>query len=628
MAATIDNDRGAPFNIVWRLAMADLAHEKWITACMALAIAAVVSPILLIFGLKHGAIQTLRDRLAGDPTNLEVTANEDPTAPFSMDWFESMKRHPAVGFIVPRRLSIYDQITHIPQHPGAEEEVSITLIPSGEGDPELMAAGIGKFPTFDTSSGRITAIANAPAAYAMQVSAGDILEFQCDRRKDLNSMPESHRLRIRIVATLPGPRRGSERLFVDPSLAEAVMKYRTWLPTPEFGVTADESGVRPAFDGAIVLTDVAIDREDEISLTTTSKFGQLAPFEMSEMERSRFPDHVDRFPFRYRLLGPPGEVYIPDFASLVSRLSDRRAMVMPWMAPMSANLTDARGHTEWSGELKAHRFVEVEDIPDRVRRPFQLHFDSRKATANDAKEFTLIREGAATRISLPVSVNRSEFGLMENSTFAFLDGELLGRLRLADKHAVRFHAPDYFTIQHPGFTGFRLYAASIDSVETVAQLVEDKGVSVFTQAREIEQVQQLNRYLGLTFSFIAAVGLVGTAGSLVANSLSAVRRKTRDLALLRLVGIEGWRLDCFPVYQSFVIGCLGFVLAVAVFAAGRPAIDLVFSSHLGDGESFCRLPISLIVAFGVGLLTVTVASSLLAVGHVRKIDPAESIRQE
>src|SRR5262245_45526903 len=64
--------RQTPRGIVLRLSSADLRHEWILTACLIMAVAAVLSPLLLLFGLKYGTIETLRIRLVQDPRNREI----------------------------------------------------------------------------------------------------------------------------------------------------------------------------------------------------------------------------------------------------------------------------------------------------------------------------------------------------------------------------------------------------------------------------------------------------------------------------------------------------------------------------------------------------------------------------
>ena len=64
-----------------------------------MSVAAVLSPLLLIFGLKYGTIDTLRMRLVQDPRNREVRPMASQA--FSHDWFAHLRQRPDVAFMVP-----------------------------------------------------------------------------------------------------------------------------------------------------------------------------------------------------------------------------------------------------------------------------------------------------------------------------------------------------------------------------------------------------------------------------------------------------------------------------------------------------------------------------------------------
>ncbi|MDR2725205.1 MAG: hypothetical protein LBC90_03890, partial [Candidatus Adiutrix sp.] len=49
--------------LIWRLVLADLRHEWLLSLCMILAIASILTPLLILLGLKYGTIETFRHRL-------------------------------------------------------------------------------------------------------------------------------------------------------------------------------------------------------------------------------------------------------------------------------------------------------------------------------------------------------------------------------------------------------------------------------------------------------------------------------------------------------------------------------------------------------------------------------------
>ena len=55
------------------LALRDYWHERLLSACAILGLAAVLAPLLVLLGVHHGIITAMTDRLKNDPRTLEIT---------------------------------------------------------------------------------------------------------------------------------------------------------------------------------------------------------------------------------------------------------------------------------------------------------------------------------------------------------------------------------------------------------------------------------------------------------------------------------------------------------------------------------------------------------------------------
>lgn len=86
--------------LVAHLAWRDLLHERRLFACMAIGFAAVLAPLIVLFGLKHGVIQGLRDSFIENPRARMVvnTANRN----FDQAFIAALQARPEVAFAVPR----------------------------------------------------------------------------------------------------------------------------------------------------------------------------------------------------------------------------------------------------------------------------------------------------------------------------------------------------------------------------------------------------------------------------------------------------------------------------------------------------------------------------------------------
>lgn len=86
------------------LALRDYAHEGLLSACSVLGLAAVLTPLLVLYGVKFGVVQTLTDRLLEDPRTLEISPVT--SGRYTPDYLARLAAHPDVSFVLPRTRSI------------------------------------------------------------------------------------------------------------------------------------------------------------------------------------------------------------------------------------------------------------------------------------------------------------------------------------------------------------------------------------------------------------------------------------------------------------------------------------------------------------------------------------------
>ena len=86
--------------VVARLALCDMRHEWILTVCMVLAMGAVIAPLMLLMGLKHGTVATLRHKLVQDPVYREIRPTK--TREYPSQWFQEFAARPEVGFLDPQ----------------------------------------------------------------------------------------------------------------------------------------------------------------------------------------------------------------------------------------------------------------------------------------------------------------------------------------------------------------------------------------------------------------------------------------------------------------------------------------------------------------------------------------------
>jgi putative ABC transport system permease protein len=210
--------------LITRLAFGDYRHEWVISACSVLALAAVLIPLLVLFGLKYGLISNLLDPLVENPRYREIT----PLASGSYDnqWLATLEARADVEFIVPRTRSIAASMRlRAPESP-VGRIIDVELIPSATGDPAL--AGVTTAP-----SGLAGVVISFSAADRLNVNVGDRLEGLLTRtRRDTQ---ETERLPLEVVGIAPAGAFARDGLFVSVPLIGAVEDFLDGRAVPALG---------------------------------------------------------------------------------------------------------------------------------------------------------------------------------------------------------------------------------------------------------------------------------------------------------------------------------------------------------------------------------------------------------
>ncbi|MGD8350792.1 MAG: peptide ABC transporter permease [Gammaproteobacteria bacterium] len=254
-----------------------------------------------------------------------------------------------------------------------------------------------------------------------------------------------------------------------------------------------------------------------------------------------------------------------------------------------------------------------------------------KVAVGDVIDASLSRQfdGKRDRVHLPVTVIEiaGPAATSRNVAFVHLDlliaSELFKDGRLVEDLGWEGDSSDSMERFYPSF---RLYARSINDVETLVGDLEREGVRVNANVAEISTVQSIDRNLAVIFWIIACVGALGFSFSLGASLWANVDRKRRDLSVLRLVGFKSGRIVLFPVLQAIYTAILGWLLAILVYLAFEYLINYFLAPRLNLDRALCFL---LAEHFLWALaLTVTVAILAAIIGGLRaaRIEPADGLR--
>jgi putative ABC transport system permease protein len=212
------------------LASRDYRNEWQMSGFFILALAAVLGPMLILFGLKFGIIGSMLDNLIQDPRNREI--RPVGSGRYDRAWIEQLRNRPEVAFIVPRTRAIAATIEL--KSDNSKQIVPVEMIPTERGDPLLKQRHMPQ--------GMKQLILSDSAARKLNVKPGDSISGSIARR--FKGRSERVHVTLKVTDAAPPASFSRDGAFVPLYLLEAAEDFRDGHAVPPLGwggtPTADE----------------------------------------------------------------------------------------------------------------------------------------------------------------------------------------------------------------------------------------------------------------------------------------------------------------------------------------------------------------------------------------------------
>ena len=223
------------FSTILRLACKDYWHEFLLSACAVLGLAAVLTPLMVLYGVKFGVVQTLTERLRNDPRNLEISPVV--SGRYTPEYLAQLAAHPDVAFVLPRTRSIAATMDLSANDANGETsrlQLVASLEPTATGDPLLLRFGAAApLMPQNPAAEAIGVTLSASAAEKLRVKQGDTLNGKVERR--FQGKVQTARVVLRVAAVLPLAAQQKDVAYVPLPLMEATEDYRDGRAVPELG---------------------------------------------------------------------------------------------------------------------------------------------------------------------------------------------------------------------------------------------------------------------------------------------------------------------------------------------------------------------------------------------------------
>lgn len=209
--------QGHPLPLLAGLVWKDFCHERVLSFCAVFALAAALTPLLLLCGLRFGLVHLLSERLLERPDALLLTPYGAQR--YNDAFFQRLRACPATAWVIPTRRVLAASVTVETDGRRADAD----LLPTAAGDPLLER--YQAVPPPGTVSMTQQLARSFPG-----IAPGASLRLHITRRHAGSLQKVTADLRLHRI--LPDAADWKARLYCAPSLTDDVESYRDGLAVP------------------------------------------------------------------------------------------------------------------------------------------------------------------------------------------------------------------------------------------------------------------------------------------------------------------------------------------------------------------------------------------------------------
>lgn len=617
---------------VGKLALRDMLHETILTLCLILAVAAVLTPIILLAAVKFGFIDSLRRDLIADPTFREIRPSAADLR--QVAFFDEVASWEGVRYVVPSVMLTPREVTIEVEKDGKRDRDRVRLMPSGITDP-FMEKLVGSPPAGDS----IVATANFLEQYGLDLGAHVELVIE----RIVGDARQRQTMTATIGGVVPAETQPQPTLFGDSQLDSDVESYRAGVAVPGRSWPGVMQVPVQAYDAIVVSFDgppgerVLSDLRIKVGAPTITELNAVQVVEQFSLGASNAAGWHVSHGTNFIVLENRGETYSGrDLQTAQAIADDRAGRAYGYARPGAGSVTGTelvfQGvwtdlfrpatplATVWTYNQNA-AFKQINGVlmPETMRETI-VTSGSDRVTASFHGEAT----SSTPELELPLRVTGYHAGDEVLVNPALLAMVARGRdIKLAYDSVNQSLAE-----LSSGYRGFRMIAETLEDVPILADRLVAKGVPVQARSDAIVRLQRLDRSLDILVAMVAGVALIGGWAVLSSNFFANVQRKSRDIAMFRLVGLSRSSVFMFPVFQSIVIAFTGFLFSLMFYWAASWVLNTFVVGELGFKGELARLTPEIIATFFLVTIIGALISSLFAARATTRIDPAEAVRNE
>jgi putative ABC transport system permease protein len=213
-------------NNILRLSFRDYSHEWRMSGCFVFALASVLAPMMILFGLKFGIVSSMISGLLENPVNREI--RPIGSGHYNEHWVEQFRARPEVEFIIPKTRALAATIQL--KSKTARHILSTEMMATALGDPLLTE--LSSVPT-----GYSEVILSEAAARKLKIDKGQTIDASLARQ--FRGKRERVHLTLTVIEIANAVVSSRNIAFVNLDLLLATEQFKDGRAVPELGWTGD-----------------------------------------------------------------------------------------------------------------------------------------------------------------------------------------------------------------------------------------------------------------------------------------------------------------------------------------------------------------------------------------------------
>ncbi|MFT6371387.1 MAG: putative ABC transport system permease protein [Gammaproteobacteria bacterium] len=213
-------------NNILRLSFRDYSHEWRMSGCFVFALASVLAPMMILFGLKFGIVSSMISGLVDNPVNREIRPIS--SGHYSEQWVEQFRLRPEVEFIIPKTRALAATIQL--KSKTANHILSTEMMATALGDPLLKELS-------SVPKGYFEVILSKEASIKLKAKKGQLIDASLARQ--FEGKRERVHLTLKVIEIAEAAVSSRNIAFVNLDLLLATEQFKDGRAVPELGWLGD-----------------------------------------------------------------------------------------------------------------------------------------------------------------------------------------------------------------------------------------------------------------------------------------------------------------------------------------------------------------------------------------------------